>query len=228
MCGRFTLTATEDELLDLLAELETSQLSDPRYNIAPSQPIAAVLNDGKRRITAIRWGLIPSWAKDSAIGNRMINARAETIAEKPSFQKSFQTRRCLIPANGFYEWKRDSSGKSKVPFYIRMKSARPFFLAGLWDVWNDPDGQPITSGTIITTAPNELVSPIHDRMPVILAPESYELWLAEGGQRPEELAACLKPYPAGQMEIFAVSTWVNNPRNDDSRCISEEPSLLSD
>jgi putative SOS response-associated peptidase YedK len=189
----------------------------PRYNIAPTQPVLAIANDHPDRVAHFRWGLIPSWAKDASIGSRLINARAETLAEKPAFRTALRRRRCLVPADGFFEWR--MSGKSKTPMYFRLKTGGLFAFAGLWDVWHGPDGSEIPSCTLITGQPNELVKPIHDRMPVILPSEHYEQWLNPGEQEPAALHAMLVPYPASEMEAYPVSRAVNSPKNDSPQCI---------
>ncbi len=191
----------------------------PRYNIAPSQPIAVAANNGQNKVEFFRWGLIPSWAKDAAIGNRMINARAETLAEKPSFRVPYRRRRCLVLADGFYEWRKEPGRRAKTPMYVRLKSGKPFAFAGLWEVWRALDDQPLFSCTIITTTPNALVAKIHNRMPVILEPEAYDLWLDTAEQPPERLGVWLRPYPASQMTAYPVSTLVNDPSNDLPACI---------
>ena len=223
MCGRFTLRSSQDEIAAALPGLVFERPCEPRYNIAPTQDIAAVLNDSTRRVCYIRWGLIPSWAKDPSIGNRMINARGETISEKPSFKRPLRLQRCLILADGFYEWKRVPGQKTKTPMYIRLKSGLPFAFAGLWDRWRDPDGAAVTTGTIITTTPNGLLAEIHNRMPVILAPDRYDLWLAQEEAPAERLLRCLRPYPAEEMEAHAVSPRVNKPVFDDPSCITPAP-----
>jgi len=161
-----------------------------------------------------RWGLIPSWSKDPSIGDRMINARAESLAEKPSFRNAFRRRRCLILADGFYEWKQVPESKTKQPFYIRMKDSLPFAFAGLWEIWVSPDGSEIRSCTIITAQPNELVATIHNRMPVILSEEAYDLWLAFGDKPVDQLEKLLVPYPDNEMQAFPVSPMVNSPQTD--------------
>lgn len=224
MCGRFTLSAEIGEIIaDENYVLKFDRRFQPRYNIAPTQEIAVVLNDGECAVTPARWGLIPSWAKDPAIGSRMINARAETLPEKPSFRVPLRRKRCLILADGFYEWQVKPGGKTKQPLHLRLKSRRPFTLAGLWDRWQSPDGSPVTSCIIITTAPNELVATIYDRMPVILPHESRAQWLDSREQPPEKLLPLLKPFPAAEMEAFPVSTLVNNPRVDDVKCVEPVP-----
>ncbi|HBY94887.1 MAG: SOS response-associated peptidase [Ardenticatenaceae bacterium] len=219
MCGRFTLTTSVETLVESFELSAAPPELPPRYNIAPTQPVAAVLGDDEeqRRLALLRWGLIPAWAKDPGIGNRMINARAETVAEKPAYRAAFQRRRCLVVADGFYEWQRLERGKR--PIYIRMADGQPFAFAGLWEHWQGPDGSPIDSCTILTTTPNEIMYPIHNRMPVILLPEAYDLWLDPSVQAAGPLLPLLRPYPAEAMTAFPVSPLVNNPANDDPRCI---------
>jgi putative SOS response-associated peptidase YedK len=219
MCGRFTLTITPEQLQEAIPGLITPTGMAPRYNIAPSQPVAVVPNDGQNRLDFYVWGLIPSWAKDPSIGSRMINARGETLVEKPSFRSAFRRRRCLIPADGFYEWKQNPGGKGKTPMYIKLKSGEPFAFAGLWENWNSPDGSNILSCTIITTSPNPLMEQIHNRMPVILPREAYERWLEPGEVNPAQLQELIRPYPAEAMTAYAVSTLVNRPENDLAACI---------
>ena len=165
----------------------------------------------------LRWGLIPSWAKEPAIGSRLINARSETIAEKPSFRSAFKNRRCLIPATGFYEWKRQD--RIKQPFYIRMRDTHPFAFAGLWEHWEGGEKEVINSCTILTTDPNDLMRDIHNRMPVILSPDNYDMWLDPANTRAAMLQPLLGPYPSDKMEVYPVSIYVNKPQNDDTRCI---------
>ena len=214
MCGRFTLVADPNDLREAFPWVNIPEGINPRYNVAPSQPVAVIPNDGKNRLDFYTWGLIPSWAKDPAIGNRMINARAETLIEKPSFRTAFRRRRCLIPADGFFEWKVEPGRKTKTPMYIRLKSGKPFALAGLWERWDSPDGSTIFSCTIITTQPNELMQVIHNRMPVILPPQAYSLWLDPAEPPLPKLTELLQPYPAAEMTSYPVSTIVNSPDND--------------
>jgi putative SOS response-associated peptidase YedK len=218
MCGRFTLT-TELDRLEARFVFRAANLSfSPRYNIAPSQSVLTVLDsEGEHRAGLLRWGLIPSWAKDPAIGDRMINARAETVAEKPSFRRALQKRRCLILADGFYEWRKE--GRTKTPMFIALKSHEPFAFAGLWETWKPPTGEPIHSCTIITTSPNPLMASIHDRMPVILPRTAESLWLDRTVADPQALLPLLAPYPAELMEAYAVSPLVNSPRNNTPACI---------
>jgi putative SOS response-associated peptidase YedK len=219
MCGRFTLTVDPGQLQEAFPWVEIPEDLIRRYNIAPSQPAAVVPNDGKNRVDLHTWGLIPFWAKDPKIGNRMINARAETIAEKPSFKGSFKYKRCLVLADGFYEWQKIPGTKSKTPMYLRMKNKQPFAFAGLWDIWNSSDGSEIRSFTIITTEPNKLVAEIHNRMPVILPHSAYKDWLQEGENDQSILESYLQPYPAAEMEAYPVSKYVNSPQNDSPECI---------
>jgi putative SOS response-associated peptidase YedK len=220
MCGRFTLTVDPADLKEAFYWVNFSNLDFvPRYNIAPSQPLAVIPNNGENKLDFFTWGLVPFWAKDPSIGSRMINARSETLAEKPSFKNAFKRRRCLILADGFYEWKKVPGSKTKIPTYIRMKGGKPFAFAGLWENWHSPDGSQILSATIITTEPNDLIKPIHNRMPVILPESAYDQWLTLGEVAPQELSPLLLPFDADQMEAFPVSRLVNNPRNESPNCI---------
>jgi len=214
MCGRFTLTVDPARLQDAFADYTFPAKFAPRFNIVPSQPILAIPNDGKNAADFFVWGLIPSWAKDPSMGNRLINARGETIAEKPSFRGALKYKRCLILADGFYEWKSQPGTKAKVPHFIFLKSRRPFAFAGLWDEWLSPDGGSVRSATIITTEPNELMAAIHNRMPVILPPSAYAQWLDPAPQTPDRLLPLLQPFPAEEMSAHPVSTLVNSPSND--------------
>jgi putative SOS response-associated peptidase YedK len=217
MCGRYTLRTPVDVLAEGFEIEEYPSSLPPNYNVAPTQEVAAVVEeDEKRKLEMFHWGLIPSWAKDPAIGNKMINARAETVAEKPSFRSAFKKRRCLILADGFYEWQKTDNGKQ--PYHIKMQDDSPFAFAGLWEVW-DKYGEEIRSGTIITTDANDLMNEIHHRMPVILHPEDYGLWLDPDFDEKEALTALLKPYPSDAMEAYPVSRRVNKPANN-------EPSVL--
>ena len=212
MCGRYSLIADISELQERF-DFDSSGLTHtPRYNVAPTQMALTVTNGSGRRGSYMRWGLIPSWATSPSVGSRMINARAETLAERPSFRTAFQRRRCLVLADGFYEWER--KGSSGRPMRIVMASGEPFAFAGLWDAWRDPNGEVVRSCTIITIAANDLLSPIHDRMPVILPRELESLWLDHGIQDPAALGDILTPYPADAMEAYEVSSLVNSPAND--------------
>jgi len=213
MCGRYSFTNPEQLKAPGRFELDLFPANlAPRYNIAPSQQVPAILNQAPRELQLVRWGLIPSWAKDPTIGYRMINARAETLAAKPAFRRPLQRQRCLIPADGFYEWQRLET--RKVPHWITLTSREVFAFAGLWDTWTDPKtNTAIASCTIITTTPNELLAPIHDRMPVILPREREAMWLSET-LSPEQACALLKPYSATPMKASPVSALVNSPSND--------------
>jgi len=214
MCGRFTLTINPADLRDTFNDYIFPSQFGPRFNIAPSQPVLAIPNDEKNTADFFVWGLIPMWAKDPSIGSRLINARGETVAEKPSFRGSFKYKRCIILADGFYEWKTTNGKKSKTPYFIHMKNRKPFAFAGLWDVWEGPDGSNIKTCTIITTEPNELMEHLHNRMPVILHPRDYAKWLDVSPQTPENLLPLIKPFPADEMSAYRVSTLVNRPVND--------------
>lgn len=222
MCGRFSLNKTGDDLADAFLLRSTPPVV-PRFNIAPSQPVATVVatvENPEPYFDFRLWGLIPSWAKDPAIGSRMINARAETLVEKPSFRAAFKRRRCLILADGFYEWQAQASRKTKQPHYIFLKDHAPFAFAGLWEHWSDPNsGGELQTCTILTTAPNELMAPIHNRMPVILTPEDYAAWLDPDYYQPQVLQEMLRPYDDGAMDRYPVSTVVNKPQNDSPECI---------
>ncbi len=218
MCGRFSLKSNKKELAESFVDFEAPEEFTPRYNIAPSQAIAVVANNGQSKIEFFQWGLIPAWAKDPKIGNRMINARSETLAQKPSFRSAYKRRRCLILSDGFYEWRRNPD-KSKTPMYIHLKSEQPFAFAGLWESWHSPQGDNILSCTIITTQPNDFMANIHNRMPVILPREVYARWLDPAEQKSEQLQTLLTPYPAEEMTAYPVSTVVNNPRNDVAQCV---------
>jgi putative SOS response-associated peptidase YedK len=216
MCGRFTLAVPAAEIADLF-EVDARLNLRPRYNIAPTQqaPVVRAKKDEGRELALLRWGLIPAWAKDPAIGNQMINARAESVAEKPAFRAAFKARRCLVPADGFYEWQK--AGKGKQPFYIRRKDKQPFAFAGLYERWqNRAEGEILDTFTIITTEPNGLMAPIHNRMPVIIPEDDYDRWLD-----PEETGDpdLLVPYPEEELTAYPISTWVNSPAHDDARCI---------
>lgn len=218
MCGRFALIASGEEIAELF-QLSERPLLAPRYNIAPTQPIAAVrLNPHtkQKEATHFHWGLIPSWSKDPAIGNRLINARSETAAEKPSFRAAFKYRRCLVPATGFYEWQK--RGTEKQPYFISAADNEPLAIAGLWEHWQGADGSEIESCTLLTTAPNELVRPFHNRMPVIIERDDYDTWLDPGDGRLDQLHHLLRPYD-GDLRAYPVSTVVNNPRHDAADCI---------
>ena len=217
MCGRFIQISDPTQIKVFFSELEVDEdaqnLFTQSYNIAPTRDILTVLNSPVPRLTLTHWGLIPHWAKDKNIGNRMINARSETLTSKPSFGEPFKKRRCIVFADGFYEW--DSVKKTRTPYFIRMKNKKPFAFACLWDHWtNKETGETINSSTIITTDANPLIGEIHNRMPVILPPDCYILWLSPQPEPEEALLGCLKPYPAEEIEAYEISKEVNNPRNN--------------
>ena len=221
MCGRFTLSADKKSLENAFPGAAILADIAPRYNIAPSQPVAVIRDIHTKAVEFLRWGLIPHWAKDEQIGHKMINARAETLAEKPSFREPFKRRRCLILADGFYEWHKDPHGRHTVPMYIRLKSGRPFAFAGLWDSWRSGDEE-LRTCTIITTTSNELVASIHDRMPVILAPENYWEWISADVKDLKSHEGLLVPYPSDEMEAFRVSARVNDPKVEGPECVERE------
>ncbi len=225
MCGRYVISILPDALIEMfgLGSYETPEteatLGLPRYNIAPTQMVAVTLNESPSALSAVQWGLIPSWAKDAGIASQLINARGETIAEKPAFRAAFKRRRCLIYASGFYEWrKEDAGGKVKTPLYIQLKSGEPFAMAGLWEVWRPPEGPPRRTCAIITTDPNELLSSVHTRMPVILPREARDIWL-DGDAPADALGSVLRAYPSEAMTFREVSRRVNTPRNEDASLI---------
>jgi len=213
VCGRYTLS-TDPATLATAFGLAATPTVEPRYNIAPTQPVGAVrVEGGERRFVRLRWGLIPSWAKDPSIGSRLINARAETVVEKPSFRTALRLRRCLVVADGFYEWQRRPDG-GKQPYHIRLVDGRPFAFAGLWERWADPTGAPVETCTILTTAANALMATIHDRMPVILDAADYAAWLDPERRDPVAVLPLLAPYPPERMAAHPVSSRVNRPSED--------------
>lgn len=235
MCGRFTLTNPGQELLPQFDLAQIPSL-EPRYNIAPTQPVAVVRvartpgighqdevgarSAQIRELALLQWGLIPFWAKDPAVGERLINARSETVAEKPAFREAFKRRRCLVLADGFYEWHKQDG--TKQPFFIRLRSGQPFAFAGLWERWQGPESV-IESCTLLTTEPNDLMRQLHNRMPVILRPDDYGLWLDPMVRETDALHPLLQPYPEQEMLAYPVSRRVNSPDNDDPRCIEPLP-----
>jgi putative SOS response-associated peptidase YedK len=209
MCGRFTQRADSKKIAKEFKVGEVPTV-EARYNIAPTQDVLAVLERGDgREATFLKWGLVPSWAKDMSMGARLINARSETVAEKPAFRQAFRQRRCIIPADGFYEWQRIGGGKQ--PFFFRMRDDRPFGFAGLWERWEAECGQVVNSCAILTTEANEVLRPVNDRMPVILHPEDYELWLGGSARELNLVKEVLRPYPAEKMMGYPVGLSVNSP-----------------
>jgi putative SOS response-associated peptidase YedK len=219
MCGRFAQKSPAKKIAKKF-EVEGVPPLAERYNVAPAQAVLAVREaSAAREAVFLKWGLVPRWAKDPAIGNRLINARSETVTEKPSFREAFTRRRCLVPLDGFYEWSR--RGDRKRPFFFHLRDGEPFALAGLWERW-EGGGEPLETCTLLTTEANELLAPHHDRMPVILRPEDYGLWLDAGVRRSDLLRPLFRPYPHEEMGAYGVSLLVNSPSNDDPRCV--EPS----
>jgi putative SOS response-associated peptidase YedK len=221
MCGRFTLKTSRAIIKELLGKLKPLPLFEPRFNIAPSQQVLAIRIDpetGDTQWTLLRWGLIPSWAKEPSIGNNLANARADTVAEKPAFRSAFKKRRCLVIADGFYEWQPGPAGKT--PYYFQMKDGSPFAFAALWERWEKGE-EPVETCALITTEANGVVGQVHDRMPVILRPEDYATWLDPNEDRADILKAMLVPLPDDWMTAYPVSKLVNNPRNESSKCIEE-------
>ena len=221
MCGRITLTTDQDDLQSRFGYVGPSgALFPPRYNIAPTQthPIVRV-NEDRRVLVIMRWGLVPFWAKDVKSGYKMINAKSETLTEKASFRTPFKKKRCLVIADGFYEWSKTAKKGTKIPYRFVLKSSEPFAFAGLWDEWQSPEGEKLFTFTIITTNANELMNSIHDRMPVILNEKDEGMWLDPRLSDTDKLSTLLKPYPSDEMEAYKVSTIVNSPKNDSPKCI---------
>jgi putative SOS response-associated peptidase YedK len=225
MCGRYTLTTTAEELIEEFDLLDAERIQ-PRFNIAPTQSapvVRATASGDSRQLDSLRWGFIPHWAKDPSIGSRMINARSEEAHAKPSFRTSLRRQRCLAPCTGFYEWKKLEGGTRsrprKQPYYIHGRDGRVFALAGIWDRWRSPGGETIESYAILTTEPNECLRPLHNRMPVIVDPSDYGLWLDPAVQDADSLKRLFQPYPDDALEAYAVGTQVNSPAFDDPACI---------
>lgn len=212
MCGRFVLTANPDMVQQTFNLSTMPAEMQARYNIAPTQPIALITNDNPDELTFYTWGLIPSWSKDTSGAAKLINARSETAAEKPSFRAAFKRRRCIIPTDGFYEWQQQ--GSDRVPLFIHKEDRELFGFAGLWEIWHSPDGSEIRSCTILTTEANDFMKPIHTRMPVILRPDDYPLWLSGGEEPISSLQALMKPYAGNNLTAYPVSKAVNRPVND--------------
>jgi putative SOS response-associated peptidase YedK len=217
MCGRFTLTAPARAVGDLFGLPELPDLG-PRYNVAPTQPVLAVrAGEAGREAVVLRWGLVPPWSAGPRAGAPLVNARAETVREKPAFWSAFARRRCLVLADGFYEWL--NVGGKKQPTHFRLLDGRPFALAGLWEHWEGPGEGPVESCALLTTEANDLVRPVHERMPVLVAPEHHALWLGERPAGPDALRALLRPWPASDMTAALVNPFVNNARNEGPRCL---------
>jgi putative SOS response-associated peptidase YedK len=224
MCGRFIRQKEIDAIVRDLGVQDVACDLAPSYNVAPTQKVAVIIEDGVKQLVSVRWGLVPSWASDLSVGSRMINARAETILEKDSFKDAFKRRRCLVVADGFYEWRK--TGKARQPIFIRLRSDRAFGFAGLYENWLSPEGENIRTCTIITTEPNEIMKPIHDRMPVIVSMEDEDTWLDPAMDDSARLLGLLKPYPAEKMETYEVSAIVNSVANDSPECLSSAMRLI--
>lgn len=218
MCGRFDQIYIIEKLAKRFLCVYKDIDFKARYNIAPSQEVPVVINRGENELKLFKWGLVPSWAKDPAIGHKMINARAETLDKKPSFKESLKTKRCLVPATGFYEWQKKNH-HTKIPMRVTLKTEEPFAFAGLWSTWQQPKGTPINTFTIITTQASELLKPVHDRMPAILKPEEEALWLSPNVFDINAILALLSPYPSHLLKVYEVSSLVNSPENDTPECI---------
>ncbi|HEY8209268.1 MAG TPA: SOS response-associated peptidase [Myxococcaceae bacterium] len=217
MCGRVTCKTSGKDLQRAFSLIFEPLDLQPRYNIAPTQPLPVVVQRPDRVLAHVRWGLIPSWASDEKIGNRMINARAETLAQK--FRDALELRRCLVAVDGFYEWKSQGAKEKKTPMYIHRQSGAPFAMAGLWERWKSPMGEVVESGTIITVPPNSLMKGIHNRMPAILPPEAYDEWLDPKNRDVERLMKLLVPYGREDLEAYSVSPLVNSPANEAPECV---------
>ncbi len=216
MCGRYQMSVREDEITVRFNVNVYEELYRPSYNCAPSQKLPVISNDDQANLSFFKWGLIPFWAKDPKIGYKMINAKAETIMQKPSFKNSFKRKRCLVISNGFYEWKKEKHGK--IPFRIFLKDEKLFSFAGIWDEWKDSENRPVRTFSILTIKPNKLMEMIHNRMPVILEAKDEQSWLNE--EKPEEVVKLLKPFPPEKMEAYKISSLVNSPRNDSGEIIN--------
>jgi putative SOS response-associated peptidase YedK len=221
MCGRYAL-AIEHELLRIRYGFAPGSVSTaPRYNVAPGQDNPIIIGGAGRELKPMRWGLVPHWAKDTSIGNKLINARADTAHEKPSFRDAFKKRRCLVPATGFFEWVQSKGQRGKRPMYIFLPDEKVFSLAGLWSAWRSPTDEEIRSYTILTTDPNDFMKKYHHRMPVILERGTEDVWLDEALSDPQKLQELLRPFAAQKMDAYEVSTIVNSPRNDTPECINK-------
>lgn len=219
MCGRYKLSRRKQIVEEYFDTASGEEDWSPRYNVAPTQPVPVIRQHPKetvRELSLMRWGLIPSWSKDSSVAASMINARSETAATKPAFRDALKSRRCLIPADGFYEWTR--TGKTKQPYCFEVNEGELFAFAGIWDRWKDPSGNWMKTSSILTTTPNAVTSAVHDRMPVILDPDAYDLWLDPGMQNVAAVSDLLKPHNARLMRCYPVSTRINHVANDDEAC----------
>jgi putative SOS response-associated peptidase YedK len=229
VCGRYSLTHPED-VPDLLGPVLDdaalpAEAAAPRYNVAPTQNVVILANRSHRALEMARWGLVPSWAKDLTVGNRMINARGESLAGKPAFREAYARRRCLVPADGFYEWQSAGRGKraARQPYFIHPVPRRPFAFAGLWDRWRAPDRTWVISFAIVTCPANSLVLPLHDRMPVVIAPEDFDRWLTREPVEPDVLADIVAPADPAAWTAEPVGDWVNRPDHEGPECIESRP-----
>jgi len=221
MCGRYVVNTTKETLSKKFKVKDVPDVKLSRFNIAPTQNILAVRStEGERELALFHWGLIPSWAKDEKMASKMINARSETVTEKPSYKEAFKRRRCLIPTSGFYEWQKTKEGKQ--PFYFQMKDEELFAFAGLWDRWKNERDEIIESCTILTTEANEILKPVHERMPVILHESDYDLWFDDDVRKQGLRLELFRPFSADEMKSYAVSSLVNSPSNDDVRCTNQD------
>ena len=245
VCGRFVSSTPVNKLADqFLVEEVKVDSHEPSWNVAPTDEVLAVAigREGARQLGSFKWGLVPSWAKDPSVGNRMINLRAETVSDKPSFRKTLAKRRCLIPADGFYEWEPKGKGQKKQPWFFRARDRSPLALAGLWEVWKprgEEDAEWLRTCTIITTDPNEVVKPIHDRMPAVLPPEVWDTWLDQSNEDVDALAKLLVPAPDDLLESYPVGTYVSDVKNngehlveplrlfDDGRTVNEQGEIVT-
>lgn len=226
MCGRFTLHIPPELLAEIFG-LASIHAYPPSYNVAPAQQVPVIrtfADNGRRELAFLHWGLVPSWAREPSMGSRMINARAETIWEKPAFRHAIRYRRCIVPASGFFEWQEE--GGKKQPLYLRIRESPIMGLAGIWEKWNTPEEALLETFAILTTTSNQLIEPIHDRMPVILHPREYDLWLDREVTAPEMLKRLYHPYPSELLDICRVSDLVNSPRNNSPACIEPLPAKV--
>lgn len=224
MCGRYSQQHTPEEIAERFEIVDPEFSLPPRYNIAPSQVVPIIVNQTRRRLVGCKWGLVPFWAKDPSIGNRMINARAESLFDKPAFKYALVKRRCLIPADGFYEWKKAAKGPGQ-PFYIRRRDHGLFAFAGLWEGWTSPEGEKLRTFTVITVEPNNLLRPVHDRMPAIISPQDEKMWLDPTVRIPADAISLLQPYPVDELEMYPISRAVNSPNTDDPSIIEPLPEM---
>ncbi|NCA85038.1 MAG: SOS response-associated peptidase [Clostridia bacterium] len=226
MCGRYSFAPDLKIVNEHYNIMANPADVTANYNAAPTQLLPVISNETPRQLSLFRWGLVPFWAKDASIGNKLINARAESLDTKPSFRNAFKNRRCLVPADAFYEWKKAAGGKTKIPYRISIKNQPLFSMAGIWEQWKNPAGELLQSFSIVTTVANELVAGLHNRMPVILPPEAEHLWLSD--LKKDALLALLQPFDAGAMELYPVSTLLNSARNNSKELIARSANYQED